>query len=104
LAVAGVCLAIALSGQYRRHQAHRTAEILRAMLGSEVRFQKVRVSVSTNGHVALHGSVASDADLRALRTLIEGGHLPMQPMMSVEVDTHPPNQGAAAPVRVVQGT
>jgi hypothetical protein len=91
LAVAGVCLALALSGQHRRRQGGRTAEMLRSMLASDTRFQKVTVSLGTNGRVFLHGSVAAEEDLRALRTLVEQGHLPTQPAISVEVDSHPPN-------------
>src|SRR6185295_19991831 len=75
LAIAGVCLALALSGQHRRREGGRTAEILRSMLASDARFQSVTVSVGTNGRVALHGSVASDEDLRALRALVEQAHL-----------------------------
>src|ERR1041385_5635245 len=66
---AGVCLALALSGQHRRRQGGRTAEMLRSLLASDTRFQKVTVSLGTNGRVFLHGSVAAKEDLRALRTL-----------------------------------
>ena len=96
LAVAGVCLAFALSGQHRRREGSRTAEMLRPMLASDTRFQKVTVSLGTNGRVFLHGSVASVGDLRALRTLVEQGHLPTQPAISVEVDSHPPPNALAS--------
>jgi hypothetical protein len=91
LAVAGVCFALALSGQHRRREAGRTADMLRSMLVSDARFQKVTVSRSTNGRVFLHGSVASEENLRALRALVEQGHLPTQPGISVQVDFHPSN-------------
>src|SRR5438128_725174 len=90
LAVAGVCLALALSGQHRRSKASRTVEMLRSMLASDPRFQKVTASFGTNGSAWLHGSVASEEDLRALHTLVEQGHLPMQPGISVQVESHLP--------------
>ena len=91
LSVAGVFLALALSGRHRRHEAGRAAEMLRSMLPSDVRFQRVMVSCGTNGRVYLHGSVASDENLRVLRTLVEQGHLPSQPVISVQVDFHTPH-------------
>jgi len=91
LAVAGVCFALALSGQHRRREAGRTAEMVRSMFASDARFQRVTVSLGTNGRVFLNGSVVSDEDLRALRTLIEQAHLPTPPAISVQIDSHPPN-------------
>ena len=87
LLVAGVCLVLALSGLHRRREAGRTAQILRSLLASDVRFQKVTVSSSTNARVYLHGSVASGDDRQALRTLVEQAHLPVGPGISVEVDS-----------------
>jgi hypothetical protein len=95
LVVAGLCLALALPGQNRRGKAHRTVEMLRSMLASDPRFQKVTASYGTNGSAWLSGTVASEEDLRALRTLVEQGHLPMQPGILVEVDSHMPNVRAA---------
>jgi hypothetical protein len=95
LAVAGVCLALALSGQNRRSKAYRTVEMLRSILSSDPRFKKVTAAYGTNGSAWLHGSVASEEDLRALRTLVEKGHLPMQPGISVQVESHPSNTPAA---------
>ena len=66
--------------------------MLRSMLASDARFPRVTVSLGTNGRVVLHGSVAFDDDLRTLRTLVEQGHLPSQPLISVLVDSHPPTK------------
>jgi hypothetical protein len=66
--------------------------MLRSTLASDVRFQSVTVSLGTNGRVALYGSVASDKDLRALRTSVEQEHLPTLPVISVQVDPHPLNK------------
>jgi hypothetical protein len=104
LAVAGVCLALALSGQNRRSKARRTVEMLRSMLASDPRFQKVTVAYGTNGSAHLHGSVASDDDLRALRALVEQAHLPMQPGISVQVESRPPNKDALQPTPVGSGS
>ena len=103
LAVAGVCLALALFGQHRRREGGRTAEMLRSLVAYDTRFQKVTVSLSTNGRVFLHGSVASEEDLRALRTLVEQGHLPVEPGISVQIDSHPPNT-ALEPTAVGAGS
>jgi hypothetical protein len=76
-------------------KARRTVEILRSMLASDPRFQKVKVSYGTNGSAHLFGGVASDDDLRALRALVQQAHLPMQPGISVQVESHPPSTQAA---------
>jgi hypothetical protein len=65
------------------------------MLTSDPRFQKVTAAYGTNGSAHLVGSVAFDDDLRALRTLVEQAHLPMQPGISVQVESHLPNIPAA---------
>jgi len=91
LAVVGVCIKLALSCQIRRGKAQRTVELLRSMVASDPRFQKVTASYGTNGSAWLNGNVSSEEDLRALRTLVEQGHLPMQPGISVHVDSPPQN-------------
>jgi hypothetical protein len=84
-------LALALSGLHKRHDAAQTAEILRPMLASNTRFQKVVVTLATNARVYLVGSVNSNADLEALHRLVEQTQLPSQPAFAVRVDSNPPN-------------
>ncbi len=97
LMIVSVGFLSALSARHRHHQAGRTADRLRLILGSDVRFQRVIVSSSTKARVYLYGRVASDEDLHALRMLVEHEDFPTQPGISVEVDSHlSPNKGAAA--------
>jgi hypothetical protein len=96
LIAAGICLALALSGMHHRRIAAQTADILRPMLASDTRFQKVVVALATNARVYLEGSVDSAADLEALRRLVEQTQLPSQPAIGVRVDTNPSNKSLQA--------
>jgi hypothetical protein len=91
LTAVSVCFVIALSGLHRHRNAGRTADILRPMLASDTRFQKVVVALATNARVYLEGSVNSAADLEALHRLVEQTKLPSQPAFSVRIDSNPPN-------------
>jgi hypothetical protein len=85
LAAATVCLALALSGLHKHHTARNTADMLRAIIASETRFQKISVVLGTNAQVYLEGSVNSVLDLEALHRLVEQAQLPIQPAFSVRV-------------------
>jgi ABC-type enterobactin transport system permease subunit len=83
LFAAAVCLALALLGLHRRALAIQTADILRPLIAADSRFQRVVVAVATNARVILEGSVSSDADISALRQLVEQAHVPSQPIFGV---------------------
>ena len=91
LAAVAVCLTLAVSGLHRHRDAGRTADILRPMLASNARFQKVVVALTTNARVFLGGSVNSATDLEALHKLVEQTQLPTQPAFSVHIDSDPTN-------------
>jgi hypothetical protein len=100
LAVAAMCFALAISGLHRRNLARQTADVLRPLLADDSRFHRVVVAVLTNARVILEGSVTSDADLSALRQLVEQAHVPSQPIFWVRVENHPPNTSLEPTPRV----
>ena len=91
LAVVAVCFAFAFSGLQRRDHARRAADLLRPMIASDARFQKVTVALATSGGVLLEGSVASTNDLGVLQRLVEQTQIPSQPVFLVRVVSNPPN-------------
>ena len=84
LLVALVVILLAPQTQ-RKRDARRAAEILRPAVASDARFGRMKVSVSTNGRVILHGEVDSESDLLALRNAISALTLPSEPVVIVQV-------------------
>jgi hypothetical protein len=71
LAVALAVLVFLLPGILQRRAAAQTLSALQPLVASDTRFAKVMVSSSTNYRVSLTGSVDTEADLTALRQLVE---------------------------------
>ena len=87
-----VCLGFILPGTFRRRDASRTCEILSSLFSADARFKTVTVSASTSGRAILSGSVASEKDAAALRSVVEQAHPPQRPVLFIRVLTSTTNE------------
>jgi hypothetical protein len=78
------CLGLLLPECLRRLNAARTVGFVQPLLASDARFTRVRVWRSKD-HAIVAGVVASKADERALRELVQEANPPQQVVFTLEI-------------------
>jgi hypothetical protein len=81
------CLAVVLPGTLKRRAAAETANMLGPLIAADGRFSNVLVSATTSGRSFVQGSVATQADIEALRSVIDHASAPQRPLFIVRVAT-----------------
>lgn len=66
-------------------QSQQTATMLRPLLAADARFSDVEALYSTGGQAILMGTLRSDADLQALKHLVEEAHPPQNPALAIHI-------------------